>query len=88
VRELENVIERAVVLSSNAVIQPGDLALAARESAPPGDGAARYQTRLERVEREVLREALQAHGGAKRAAARALNIALSTFYVKLKKYQL
>jgi DNA-binding NtrC family response regulator len=88
VRELENVIERAVVLSSNAVIQPGDLALAARESAPPVDGAARYQTRLERVEREVLREALQAHGGDKRAAARALNIALSTFYVKLKKYQL
>ena len=47
-----------------------------------------YQTRLEAVEREVLRDALQAHGGKKRAAAHALGMALSTFYTKLKKYSL
>jgi DNA-binding NtrC family response regulator len=88
VRELENVLERAVVLSSSPVIQPEDLALSAPENSPPPAGAARYQTRLETVEQEVLREALQAHGGDKRAAARALGLALSTFYVKLKKYHL
>jgi DNA-binding NtrC family response regulator len=88
VRELENVIERAVVLSSGAVIQPEDLAFPALGSLPPLAGASRYQTRLETVEREVLREALQAHGGDKRAAAQALGLALSTLYAKLKKYQL
>jgi transcriptional regulator with PAS, ATPase and Fis domain len=88
VRELENVIERAVVLSSGAAIQPEDLAIPAPENSPPLAGAARYQMRLEAVEQEVLREALQAHGGDKRAAARALGIALSTLYAKLKKYQL
>jgi two-component system, NtrC family, response regulator HydG len=88
VRELENVIERAVVLSRGEVIQPEDLALPAPESSPPGDSAVRYQTRLEAMEREVLRDALQAHGGDKRASALAVGMALSTFYAKLKKYHL
>ena len=88
VRELENVVERAVVLSTGETIQPEDLALSASTSSPSPAGAAPYQSRLEAVEREVLREALQAHGGDKRAAARALGLALSTLYTKLKKYQL
>ena len=88
VRELENVIEWAVVLSRGEVIQPDDLALSPPESSPPVDSAARYQIRLEAVEREVLRDALHAHGGDKRATAHALGMALSTFYAKLKKYHL
>jgi DNA-binding NtrC family response regulator len=88
VRELENVLERAVVLSRGEVIQPEDLALPTPDSAPPVDRAGHYQTRLEAVEQEVLRDALQAHGGEKRAAAHALGMALSTFYAKLKKYSL
>ncbi len=88
VRELENVIERAVVLTSGALIQPEDLALPAPENSQALAGAARYQMRLDAAEQEVLREALQAHGGDKRTAARALGIALSTLYAKLKKYQL
>jgi transcriptional regulator with PAS, ATPase and Fis domain len=46
------------------------------------------QSRLETVEQEVLREALQAHGEYKRAAAQALGLGLSTLYAKVKKYQL
>jgi DNA-binding NtrC family response regulator len=88
VREMENVIERAVVLSSGALIQPEDLALPAPKNSQALAGAARYQMRLEAAERDVLREALQAYSGDKRAASRALGIALSTLYAKLKKYQL
>jgi DNA-binding NtrC family response regulator len=88
VRELENVIERAVVLSSGDTIQPEDLALPALGGAPPLVVAADYQSRLEAVEQEVLRETLQAHGGDKRAAAQALGLGLSTLYAKLKKYRL
>jgi len=88
VRELENVLERAMVLSGSPVIQPADLALPAPQSSQPVDSTACYQTRIETVEREVLRDALQAHGGDKRATARALGMALSTLYAKLKKYHL
>ena len=88
VRELENVLERAVVLSGSPVIQPDDLALPAPESPPLADGPSRYQTRLEALEQEVLQQVLQARGGDKRAAARDLGMALSTFYAKLKKYHL
>jgi two-component system, NtrC family, response regulator AtoC len=88
VRELENVIERAVVLSSGDTIQPEDLALSALEGAPSPVAAAGYQSRLEAVEQEVLREVLQAHGGDKRAAAQALGLGLSTLYAKVKKYRL
>jgi DNA-binding NtrC family response regulator len=40
------------------------------------------------MEQEVLREALQAYGGDKRTAARALGLGLSTLYAKVKKYRL
>ena len=88
VRELENVIERAVVLRSGDTIQPEDLALSALWDAPSPVAASDYQSRLEAVEQEVLREALHAHGGDKRAAAQALGLGLSTLYAKLKKYRL
>jgi DNA-binding NtrC family response regulator len=89
VRELENVIERAMVFGDGEVIQPEDLVFPAlRGGIPPAVGVSHYQMRLEAVEQEVLREALQAHDGDKRAAARALGLGLSTLYAKLKKYRL
>jgi DNA-binding NtrC family response regulator len=86
--ELENVLQRAVVLSSGETIQPEDLTFPALGVSPPMTPISPYRIRLEAVEQEVLREALQEHGGNKRAAARALGIALSTLYEKLKKYHL
>ena len=88
VRELENVIERAVVLSPHEEIQPEELAVPAFERPSPTPSASRYERQLEAAEQAILREALQAHGGDKRATARALGLALSTLYAKLKKYQL
>jgi DNA-binding NtrC family response regulator len=87
VRELANVIERAVVLSSSEMIQPEDLALPAVGLFPSPEGAPQYRPRLEAMEQELLREALQRHGRDKRAAARALGMPLSTLYARLKKYQ-
>ena len=86
-RELEHVIERAVVLSSGEAIQPEDLALPVLTDSPPWAGPACYQTRLAVAELEALGQALQEHGGDKRATARDLGIALSTLYTKLKKSQ-
>ena len=88
VRELENVIERAMIFSNAEIIQPEDLVFPALRDTPSTADASHYQMRLEAVEQEVLCEALQAHGGDKRAAARALGLGLSTLYAKLKKYRL
>jgi len=88
VRELGNIVERAVVLSSGAEIQPEDLTLPAGGLSLAAGAGSPYQSRLEVAEKEVLLQALQDHGGDKRAAARALGVALSTLYAKLKKYQL
>ncbi|WP_205525727.1 sigma 54-interacting transcriptional regulator [Pyxidicoccus trucidator] len=78
VRELRNVMERAVLLS-----RPGEVVT--RRLLPPvlgaavpvrnehtGDGSLR--ARLERVERELIREALERHGGVLRRAAVALGM--------------
>jgi DNA-binding NtrC family response regulator len=85
VRELEHVLERAMILSRGMVIQPEDLAFPGLEGAPPPAGAVRTQTPLVAAEQAALRQALQDYGGDKRAAARALGLALSTLYAKLKK---
>lgn len=88
IRELENVIERAVVLSTGEEIQPEDLAVPTFGVFVPTAGAPRYQRRLEGAEKGILLQALKEHNGDKQAAARVLGIALSTLYAKLKKYQL
>ena len=88
IRELENVLERAMVLSTGEEIQPEDLAVPTFGVFVPTAGASRYQRRLEGAEKELLLQALKEHRGDKQAAARVLGIALSTLYAKLKKYQL
>jgi DNA-binding NtrC family response regulator len=88
IRELENVIERAVVLSTGEEIQPEDLAVPTFGVFVPTAGASHYQRRLEGTEKELLLQALKEHNGDKQATARVLGIARSTLYAKLKKYQL
>jgi DNA-binding NtrC family response regulator len=87
VRELENVLERAVVLSSGARIEAEELALPA-PVASANAAASSYQAQLDAAEQATLLQALRDHGGDKRAAARAMGMALSTLYVKLKRHSL
>jgi DNA-binding NtrC family response regulator len=84
VRELENLLERAVVLASGDQIHAEELALSASANAP----ASTHQAQLDAAEKEMLRQALHDHEGDKRAAARAMGMALSTLYAKLKRHQL
>ena len=71
VRELENVVERAVVVCKGSVIQESDLPEAFRVS-----GAGKEKLTLveavERLERQLIEEALEAEGGSLVGAARAL----------------
>ena len=85
IRELENVIERAVILSTGPVLQlsPGDL----KSRITPGQNTDRHQT-LEEVERNhilrTLKETRWILSGPSGAASR-LGLNRSTLYFRMKK---
>jgi two-component system response regulator PilR (NtrC family) len=76
VRELENILERAVALCGGEEIQPGDLRLTPTsepdEATPSGKGP--LPDYLDRIEREAILEALAKTGFNRTAAARLLGI--------------
>lgn len=91
VRELENVIERAVLVSVGPEI--GTAALLIGEEALSGDTpavplSAAMDEVLSRVEKERIVEALLKSDGNRSSAARALGISRSNFYKKMKLYQI
>jgi len=86
VRELENTIERAVVLSSQPVIQSRDIVLVGAIAQPQaGLPSQNLKQNLEWTERETVRRALEASRGVKKDAAEAMGIsqrALSYYLAK------
>ena len=84
-RELRNVMERAVVLSQGRQIELCDLPL---ELQADGSEPSPQGSRLEALERSLLEEALTAHRGNVSAAALALGISRSTMRYRMKKYGL
>lgn len=99
VREMRNVVKRAVLLAENDTITPDKIAIgeidrllapvsAAHSDEPPLSMKNRVVAAQERIEREELIEALRSSGGNKAKAARALQIDRVTLYAKIKKYEL
>ena len=76
VRELENILERAVALCGGGEIEPGDLRLTpARQTGDaPSSGKWPLQDYLDRIEREAILEALGMTRFNRTAAARLLGI--------------
>jgi two-component system response regulator PilR (NtrC family) len=79
VRELENIIERALALSLNGVITPADLQLMPVQSAqgePKAGSAGKYPLTdyLDRIEREAILEALHQTHFNRTAAAKILGV--------------
>ncbi|OGD11200.1 MAG: hypothetical protein A2Y86_04385 [Candidatus Aminicenantes bacterium RBG_13_62_12] len=89
IRELENTIERAVVLSKEEVIDLDNLMYhgisAGATSLGPAGG--KFRT-LEEVEKEYIRTVLRAQYGNKSRAAEVLGIDRKTLWAKVKKYEL
>jgi len=91
VRELENIVERAVALARGDVIDREALpptVLQPRESAHrsqiPAEGIDLDQT-LNAYERSLIREALERSGGVKKRAAQLLGISFRSFRYRLEK---
>jgi len=79
VRELEHVIERAILLAAGDEIGVDDLALRGRADAPPR----LEEMTLEQVERYLIERALAAQGGNVSEAARVLGLSRSALYRRL-----
>jgi len=90
VRQLENVIERAVILTKHPTVTPADLPDDVRgDGAPGGNDNGRIRPlkeALERPEREIIERALAAYQGSRQATADALGINRTTLYKKMKRY--
>jgi two-component system, NtrC family, response regulator PilR len=97
VRELCNLVERAVTLADGPVIEPGVLppglhgqGAAPSLEAPPTLPAAGLdlQSHLDQVERAILEQALARTGGVKTEAARLLSLSFRQFRYRLAKLKM
>jgi DNA-binding NtrC family response regulator len=84
VRELNHVVERAVLLAQDHLIRPPDLAL---RSGPPGF-ARLEEMSLEEVEAFLIKKALARYNGNVSQAAQALGLSRSALYRRLERYGL
>ena len=84
VRELDHVIERAVLMSTGSQIKSRDLGL----STGGGDARGLEEMSLEEVEAYLIKKALARAGGNARQAAEALGLSRSAFYRRLQQYGL
>jgi DNA-binding NtrC family response regulator len=89
VRELENIVEQAVVFARGPTIQPEDVRLpeSSGEARPSlGDGKSCLKKALRDPEKRLLLEALSRTGGNKKRAAELLGISRSALYEKLRRH--
>ena len=84
VRELDHVIERAVLMSQGPQIKSGDLGLTIGRD----DGTRLEDMSLEDVEKFLIKKALARNDGNARKAAEALGLSRSAFYRRLQHYGL
>src|SRR5271156_2779141 len=87
VRELQNVLERAVTLSSGAMLDVADIHIdgAARRASAESTAALPPGTTLDQWEEELIREALRRANGNKSQAARALGLSRNALRYRLSK---
>ncbi len=88
VRELENIIERAVVLTRDDVIGKADLPLSTQGLEEEKTEEASLPAVVEGMERRMIREALVRSGGVQTRAAEMLGISERALRYKLNKYGL
>ncbi|MDP8256872.1 MAG: sigma 54-interacting transcriptional regulator [Candidatus Alcyoniella australis] len=86
VRQLRNVLSRAALLSESETIGTETIVQARQMAQGPGGAARENGLTLSEIEHEAIIATLARHGGNRTKAARALGIAKSTLYEKLRRY--
>jgi len=93
IRELENILEHALIICQQDIIESRHLPLSLHEKAPqpePSDSGISSDLRdsMEEEEKRRIYEVLRSHNWNRSRAARELNIDRTTLWRKMKKYQL
>ncbi len=88
VRELENVVERAVIMTRGELIQPEDLPANLRQGESEEPIGVTPGRPLSEVEKEAIIKTLELTGGNRTEAAKLLGIGRRTLQYKLKEYGL
>ena len=88
VRELENLMRRAVVLFPGARVDVERLLAPGARSAPPAAGAEPETLNLKELERMAIRRSLERCGGNRTLASRVLGISVRTLRNKIRLYGL
>lgn len=90
IRELENVIEKACILSDGHVILPDDIELSTdaenEENPPHGDQSHTLQAQKEAFEKNIIESTLKTLGGSRKKTAEYLGIGKTSLFEKMKKY--
>ena len=86
VRELQHAVERAVIMSDSAVLQPMDFYLTATDGQEESLAFENYN--LEDAEKIIIRKAIDKYGGNISQAARELGLTRASLYRRLGKYGL
>ncbi len=87
VRELEHIIERAVILADGNAVEPKHLPGRFQSSDPPPLNAGRKFITLAEMEKRHILEVLDATGGNKSKAVQLLGISRAALWRKLKQFQ-
>jgi len=93
VREVENIIERSLVISRGDIIMTRDLPFQVREGVQeaklsPDSKEESLNAMLSGMERDLIMKALDEHGGVQTKAAQSLGISERVLRYKMKKYHL
>ena len=88
IRELKNIIERAVILTTGSYITVNELPERIKGMNRVEERRKTLKESLEEFEKNLLLNALKEHSFDKEKTAEALGIDLATLYRKIKKYQL
>jgi transcriptional regulator with PAS, ATPase and Fis domain len=87
VRELQYIIERAVIMSEEDVIHKNDLLFSPLESQQPA-GNEEPDLRLSTVERNAVLKVIEKHNGNITKAAKELGLTRTALYRRLSKYDI
>lgn len=86
IRELRNVLERALLLSESRTLEPVDLRF--EQSPPPAPGGDPADLSLAELERRHIARVLQEEDGHVERAAKRLGVPRSTLYQKIKTFRI
>lgn len=83
VRELQNVIERAMILEDDDMITPVSLPVTLVDGAPPAELSQPLKQAIRGFERDYIATILRTTDGDKKLAAELLGVSLSSLYRRL-----